>query len=86
MIESGLPSYTATTWNSIMTTAGTPKEIVAKLNDALVKAMRSAEMKDALAKIGQEPAWSTPEELSAFLKEETEKWRKVIQATGLKGQ
>jgi tripartite-type tricarboxylate transporter receptor subunit TctC len=86
MIESGLPNYTATTWNSIMTTAGTPKEIVAKLNDALVRAMSSSEMKDALAKIGQEPAWSTPEELSAFLKEETEKWRKVIQATGLKGR
>jgi tripartite-type tricarboxylate transporter receptor subunit TctC len=86
MIEAGLPGYTATTWNGILTTAGTPKEIVAKLNDALVRAMRASEMKDALAKIGQDPLWSTPEEFAAFLREETEKWRKVIQATGLKAQ
>jgi tripartite-type tricarboxylate transporter receptor subunit TctC len=86
MLEAGVAGYTATTWNSIMTTAGTPKEVVSKLNDALVRAMRSPDMKESLAKIGQDPAWSTPEELSTFLIEETEKWRKVIQATGLKGQ
>ena len=86
MIEAGLAGYTATTWNGILTTGGTPKEIVAILNDALVRAMRTPEMKEALAKIGQDPAWSTPEEFSTFLAEETDKWRKVIQATGLKGQ
>jgi tripartite-type tricarboxylate transporter receptor subunit TctC len=86
MIEAGLPGYTATTWNGILTTAGTPKEIVAKLNDALVRALRTPEMKEALAKIGQDVAWSTPEEFAAFLREETDKWRKVIKATGLKLQ
>jgi tripartite-type tricarboxylate transporter receptor subunit TctC len=86
MIEAGLPGYTATTWNGILTTAGTPKEAVAKLNDALVRALRTPEMKEALAKIGQDVAWSTPEEFSAFLREETDKWRKVIRTTGLKLQ
>ena len=86
MIEAGVPGYSAITWNGILTTAGTPKEVVAKLNDALVRTMKTAEMKDALAKLGQEVAWSTPEEFAAFLREETEKWRKVIQATGLKAQ
>ena len=86
MIEAGIPGYSAITWNGILTTAGTPKEAVAKLNDALVRTMKTPEMKDALAKLGQEVAWSTPEEFAAFLREETEKWRKVIQATGLKGQ
>jgi tripartite-type tricarboxylate transporter receptor subunit TctC len=86
MIEAGLPGYTATTWNGILTTAGTPKEVVAKLNDALVRAMKTPEMKEALAKLGQEVTWSTPEEFAAFLREETEKWRKVIQATGMKAQ
>ncbi|MGH8765384.1 MAG: Bug family tripartite tricarboxylate transporter substrate binding protein [Burkholderiales bacterium] len=84
MIEAGVPGFVATTWNGILTTGGTPKEIVAKLNDALVKAMKSPEMKAALEKIGQDPAWSTPEEFAAFLREESEKWHKVIQATGLK--
>ncbi len=86
MIEAGLPGYSATTWNGILVTGGTPREIVAKLNDALVRAMRAPEMKEALAKIGQDPLWSTPEEFAAFLRDETEKWRKVIQATGLKAQ
>jgi tripartite-type tricarboxylate transporter receptor subunit TctC len=86
MIEAGVPGYTAITWNGILTTAGTPKEIVAKLNDALVRALSTPQMKEALAKIGQDVAWSTPEEFAAFLREETEKWRKVIQATGLKLQ
>jgi len=86
MIEAGVPGYTATTWNGILVTGGTPREIVLKLNDALVRAMKAPEMKEALAKIGQDPLWSTPEEFAAFLREETEKWRKVIQATGLKAQ
>jgi tripartite-type tricarboxylate transporter receptor subunit TctC len=60
--------------------------VVAKLNDALVRAMKTPEMKEALAKLGQEVTWSTPEEFAAFLREETEKWRKVIQATGMKAQ
>jgi tripartite-type tricarboxylate transporter receptor subunit TctC len=86
VIEAGLPGYSATTWNGILVTAGTPREIVLKLNDALVRAMKAPEMKEALAKIGQDALWSTPEEFAAFLREETEKWRKVIQATGLKAQ
>ena len=86
MIEAGLPGYTATTWNGILTTGGTPREIIARLNDALVRAMRTPEMKEALSKIGQDAAWSTPEEFAAFLREETDKWRKVIKATGLKAQ
>jgi tripartite-type tricarboxylate transporter receptor subunit TctC len=84
MIEAGLPGYTATTWNGILTTAGVPREVVTKLNDSLVRAMKAPEMKDLLAKIGQDPLWSTPEEFARFLREETEKWRKVIQAAGLK--
>ena len=86
MIEAGVPGYSATTWNGILVTGGTPKEIVARLNDALVRAMKTPQMKEALAKIGQDPLWSTPEEFAAFLREETEKWRKVILAAGLKAQ
>lgn len=86
MIEAGLAGYSATTWNGILVTGGTPKENVVKLNEALVRAMKTPEMKAVLAKIGQDPLWSTPEEFAAFLREETEKWRKVIQATGLKAQ
>ena len=86
MIEAGYPGVTAVTWNGILAPAGTPREIVAKLNDAMVGVLRTPEMKEQLAKLGQEVAWSTPEEFVAFLRDETEKWRKVISATGIKAQ
>jgi len=86
MIESGMAGYTATTWNGILTTAGTPAGVVTTLNDALVRAMKAPELKDLLAKIGQDPLWSTPEEFAAFLRDETEKWRKVIRAAGIKAR
>jgi tripartite-type tricarboxylate transporter receptor subunit TctC len=86
MIEAGVPGYSAVTWNGLLAPAGTPPEIVAKLDEAIVKAMRSPEVKALLAKLGQEPAWSTPDEFAAFLREETAKWSKVIRATGIKPQ
>ena len=86
MVEAGVPGYSAVTWNGLLAPAGTPPDVVARLNEAIVKAMRSTEMKSMLAKIGQDPAWSTPEEFGAFLREETSKWSKVISASGIKAQ
>ena len=86
MIESGYPSFSAFTWNGILAPAGTPRTIITTLHDALVGALKTPEMKEQLTKLGQESAWSTPEEFSTFLREETEKWRKVIPAAGLKAQ
>jgi tripartite-type tricarboxylate transporter receptor subunit TctC len=86
MIEAGVPGYSALTWNGLLAPAGTPREVIAVLNDAIVKAMRSPAMKEQLARIGQDAAWSTPEEFAAFLREETDKWSKVISATGIKAQ
>ncbi len=86
MIEAGFPAVTAVTWNGILAPAGTPREVVAKLNQAMVSVLRTPEMKEQLANLGQEVAWSTPDEFALFLREETEKWRKVIAAAGLKAQ
>jgi tripartite-type tricarboxylate transporter receptor subunit TctC len=86
MIEAGIADYTAVTWNGIVAPAGTPRAAIAKLNETLVGALRTAEMKEAFAKIGQEPAWSTPEEFAALIRDETVKWRRVIQAAGIRAQ
>ena len=86
MIEAGVPGYTALTWNGLLAPAGTPPEVIARLNDAIVKAMRSPQMKERLAKIGQDVAWSTPAEFGSFLRDETAKWSKVIRASGIKPQ
>ena len=86
MIEAGIADYTAVTWNGILAPAGTPRAAIAKLNQTLVGALHTAEMKEAFEKIGQEPAWSTPEEFAALIREETVKWRRVIQAAGIRAQ
>ena len=86
MIEAGIADYTAVTWNGILAPTGTPRAAIAKLNESLVGTLRSPEMKDAFAKIGQEPAWSTPEDFAALMKDESVKWRRVIQAAGIKAQ
>lgn len=86
MVESGYANFTAFTWNGILAPAGTPRSVIMALHEALVGALKTTEMQEQLAKLGQESAWSTPEEFGAFLREETEKWRKVIPAAGLKPQ
>jgi len=86
MVEAGVPGYSAITWNGLLAPEGTPPEVIARLNDAIVKAMRSPDMKALLTKIGQDPAWSTPEEFASFLRDETAKWTKVIKATGIQPQ
>ena len=86
MIEAGVPGYTALTWNGILAPAGTPPEIVNKLHDALVKALHAPGMTEPLANIGQDPLTSTPDEFAAFLREETDKWSKVISVSGIQAQ
>ncbi len=86
MIEAGVADYTAVTWNGIVAPAGTPPAVIRKLNEALVATVRAPETREQFAKIGQEQAWSTPEEFAAFIRDETVKWRRVIQAAGIKAQ
>lgn len=86
MIEAGVADYTAVTWNGIVAPAGTPPAVIKKLNEALVATVRAPETREQFAKIGQEQAWSTPEEFAAFIRDETVKWRRVIQAAGIKAQ
>ncbi len=66
--------------------AGQKQDIIAKLNQVIVQALRSPEVMQRLATIGQDPWASTPEEFGHLIREETAKWRKVVQASGLKAQ
>jgi tripartite-type tricarboxylate transporter receptor subunit TctC len=84
--EAGVPGYTAITWNGILAPAGTPRAIVTKLHDAIVKALQSPGMKDKYAAIGQDLAWNTPEEFATFIADETARWSRVIQSSGIKPQ
>ena len=82
--ESGVPGYEAQVWQSIVVPAGTPREIIARLNAELTRIMKLPETRDRLLAAGIEPISSTPEELAAFIRSETAKWSKVIKDIGLK--
>ena len=87
--EAGLPGMYFYFWHALWVPKGTPKPVIAKLNDALVKAVNDPATHDRLLKAGQEffPAsMMTPDGLAKFQREETEKWWPVIKAQGIKVQ
>jgi len=83
--ESGLPGFDLTTWFGVMVPAGTPPEIVAKLNAEIVRALNTKDMRERLEKMGAEvPANNTPERFSAFIRAEAAKYAKVVKDSGAK--
>ena len=75
--ESGIQGFEASSWQGLLAPAGTPKEIVQKLNDALVKILASNEIKQSFAASGVQPAPSTPAEFRQFIQAENQRWRSV---------
>jgi tripartite-type tricarboxylate transporter receptor subunit TctC len=73
-------------WFGVLAPAGTPDNIVAKLNQELVKILRSADVAKQLAAQGVEAAHSTPEQFLAVIKADLQKWGKVISEEGIKGE
>ena len=87
--EAGLPGFYFTFWHGFWVPKGTPKEIVAKLNAALVKTLADPEIRDRLGKIAQEifpPDQQTPAALAAYHKAEIAKWWPIIKEAGIKPQ
>jgi tripartite-type tricarboxylate transporter receptor subunit TctC len=80
--EAGVPGYDAGSWYGLLVPAGTPKEVVARLNAETVKLLKLPEVKERLDSAGFEVLVSTPEEYAAFTRNEIEKWAKVVKASG----
>jgi len=77
--ESGLPGYEATTWFGLFATAGTPREIVTKINAEVAKVLADPQFREKfLAPQMFEPMASSPEEFADYIKAQTRKWAKVI--------
>jgi len=81
--ESGLPGFDAGVWYAYLAPAGTPKDIVAKLNAEILRAASHPEFKRVLSNAAIEPIGSTPEELARFMKSETAKWAKVVKEANI---
>lgn len=81
--EAGFDHFEVLTWYGILAPAGTPAEIVNRLNGELVKVMNSGEVKERLAGIGVDPLTSTPGKFAEFIKTETVRWGKVVRDAGL---
>ena len=82
--EAGVPGYEAVQWYGVLAPAATPRDIVNKLHAGVVRALQNPEVRQRLLNDGAEPVGSSPEEFTAYLRAETEKWAKVIQAAGIK--
>ncbi len=82
--ESGLPGYEASTWNGVLTPAGTPKEIIDKLHRELVAVLNLDEIKKAVENQGAEVEPMTPAEFGQFIAAETVKWSKVVRNMKIK--
>jgi tripartite-type tricarboxylate transporter receptor subunit TctC len=84
--ESGIPDFEAATWFGLVAPAGTPRDILVKLN-AIVKRMGGEpDVQKRFAELGMMTSSSSPEELDAYIKSETAKWAKVIKDAGIKPQ
>ena len=82
--EGGVPGYDVTVWFGVLTLAGTPRDIVQRLNTEMVKILTSAEVKERFSKAGVEVVASTPDQFQRHLNAEVDRWAKVIQSAGIK--
>ena len=84
--ESGLPGYDVNPWYGVLAPAGTPRDIVARLNAEIARILRLPEISRQFAAQGVETAVSTPEEYAAIIKADFAKWGKVVRDIGIRGE
>ena len=82
MDEAGIKGYDATIWLGLLGPAGLPRDIVIRLNNEITKALSSAETRKLILAAGVEVSTSSPEEFTALLRSEYDKWGKVVKETG----
>jgi len=80
------PGFEADNWYAMFFPAGTPKEVISKMNSEIVKALKSSEVSGFMAREGADPVGSTPEELGAYFRKEYDKYAKIIKSRNIKLQ
>jgi len=82
--EAGVPGYEATIWLGLMAPAGTPRPVLDKLNAEVIKVINAPEVKENWAKQGAVPMGMSVDEFGKFLREDVQKWSKLVKDTGMK--
>jgi tripartite-type tricarboxylate transporter receptor subunit TctC len=83
MAEAGITGYETSTWGGILAPAGTPKDVVAKLNAEMNKALASADVRQKMLASGIEPAGGSPQDFADFIQSEMVKWSRVAKAANI---
>ena len=84
LAESGLAGFESIGWFGLVAPAGTPADIVSRLNQAFAKALKDPDVAEKIRTLGAEPAPTSPEEFSRFIQSESTKWGKLISEAGIK--
>ena len=81
--EAGFPDLVVTSWQAAAAPAKTPRDVLDRLNQAAVKALRAPDVAERMAQIGFDVVASTPEAFGKYMEEEVERWTKVVQRGGI---
>jgi len=84
MVEAGFADVIVTSWQAAAAPAKTPREVVARLNEATVKALRSPDVAERMQQIGFDVVASSADEFGRFMREEVSRWTRVVQKGGIK--
>lgn len=82
--EAGYPGFEATAWNAVLAPAGTPYDVIIRLNLAIVGIARSREFSERLASLGADIVADTPDQFAPYLRAEIAKWAKVVEQSGVR--
>jgi tripartite-type tricarboxylate transporter receptor subunit TctC len=82
MIESGFPSLTSVTYYGFLGPAGTPADVVAKLNSEVNESLKAAELRAALVKAGFDPVGGSPQDFAAIIADQLQHWTPIVKASG----
>ena len=84
--EQGFPGFSADAWYGLLTTAGTPRPIVDKLNAEVVRIMKTPEAKERMANVGFEIVGSSPAEFAKLIREENPRWTKIVREGNIRAE
>lgn len=86
LTEAGVPDYDVTSWNAVVARAGTPPQIVTRLNSEINAVLGLPDVQQALTRVGVEPRATTPEALGRLLAEDIARWTEVVARAGIPRQ